>query len=80
MISPCKTNLATNTNTALQQLLGQIEGNRSTAISNAEQARQQFQTAGLTAGQQGKSDYATAMAKLIASYGAPKKTTKKKGK
>lgn len=75
-----KTNLATGTNTALQQLLGQIEGNRATAISNAEQARQQFQTAGLTAGQQGKSDYATAMAKLIASYGAPKKTTKKKGK
>jgi hypothetical protein len=75
-----KTNLATNTNTALQQLLGQIEGNRSTAISNAEQARQQFQTAGLTAGQQGKSDYATAIAKLIASYGAPKKTAKKKGK
>lgn len=75
-----KTNLATNTTTALQQLLGQIEGNRAGAISNAEQARQQLQTAGLTAAQQGKSDYATTMAKLIAAYGTPKKTTKKKVK
>ena len=75
-----KTNLATNTNTALQQLLGQVEGNRAASVANAEQARQQFQTAGLTAGQQGNIDYANAMAKLIAAYGAPKKKTTKKVK